>query len=332
MPSPFDVTVASNLVSLDNKREGVATFTVHNNTRRRLRAAARVTTTPADGAGWVTILPPENGSVTGGTTRDFPIDSTQQYQVKIAVPMDAPPGSYTLKLVVADEVNPDDNFTESPEVQFTVREIPKEAPKPLPGWLIPAIIIAVLVIVALVVGVVVLSNQPEPTPTPTPEPTATVALGPCTITMTNAQFTYQQPDTISNTLFDQVQAGTQWIATGRSADNGWWSVEQYGVNVWLQTSLLTTTADVTGDCGSLPAVCLLAMNADADVYTKPSQANVYTQAHAGWQFVPTGKLADDSWWQFSYNGQETWIPANIFGTRATPSGDCASLPVVSAPA
>lgn len=324
MPSPFDITVASNTVNLDNRREGVATFTVHNNTRRRLRAAAQVTTAPADGARWLTILPPDNGSVTGGAVRDFPIDGTQQYQVRIAVPMDAPPGSYTIRLLVADEVNPDENFTESPEIQFTVREIPKEAPKPLPGWLIPAIIIAVLVIVVIVGGVVILSNRAEPTPTPT------VVTGPCTITMSNAQFVYQQPDTVANTMFDQVQPGAQLIAVGKSADNAWWQLTYF--DTWIQTSLLPSTATTTGDCSSLPAICLLAVNADADTYTKPSLANVYVRAHAGWQFVPTGRLADDTWWQFNYTGQEIWMPTNIFGSRATVSGDCNALPIVPFPA
>ena len=46
MPSPFDITAASNTVTLDNNREGIAAFTVRNNTRRRLHATARLTTQP----------------------------------------------------------------------------------------------------------------------------------------------------------------------------------------------------------------------------------------------------------------------------------------------
>ena len=124
MSSPFDITTATNTVTLDNRREGVAVFTVRNNTRRRLRAVARVTVAPENGAAWLTILPPEGGSPDTANQREFPIDSTQQIQIKIAAPGDAPPGSYTLKLTLADEVNPDENFTVSPEVLFTVPEIP----------------------------------------------------------------------------------------------------------------------------------------------------------------------------------------------------------------
>ena len=151
MPSPFDITVVANTVTLDNKREGIAAFTVKNNTRRRIRSTAKVTVQPAGGEKWVTILPPEGAAGTDtATVRDFPIDSTQQYQLKIAVPPEAPPASYTLRLTLADEVNPDENFTESPEVLFTVREIPKPEPRPFPVWIIPVVVIALIAIVAII--------------------------------------------------------------------------------------------------------------------------------------------------------------------------------------
>lgn len=151
MPSPFDITVVANTVTLDNKREGIAAFTVKNNTRRRIRSTAKVAVQPAGGEKWVTILPPEGAAGTDTpTVRDFPIDSTQQYQLKIAVPPEAPPASYTLRLTLADEVNPDENFTESPEVLFTVREIPKPEPRPFPVWIIPVVVIALIAIVAII--------------------------------------------------------------------------------------------------------------------------------------------------------------------------------------
>ena len=287
MPSPFDITTATNTVLLDNKREGAAAFTVRNNTRRRVRAILRVTIQPPDGAKWLTILPPDDGS----TVRDFPIDGTQNVQVKIVVPLDAAPSSYTLKLIAADEVNPDDNFSESPDVLFTVREIAKPAPRPMPGWLIPAVIAAVLVIVLIIGGGVILSNRQQPTPTPTPMPSATVVTGPCLITLTGAQFVYQQPDTISNSMFDQVQAGTQLTPVGKSADDAWWKLSYY--DTWLQTSLLTNTATITGNCNNLPPLCLLAITGDTDIYRRPTLSETYAQAHAGYQFVPSGKLAEN---------------------------------------
>src|SRR5829696_8245539 len=165
MPSPFDITTATNTVPLDNKREGMAVFTVRNATRRRLHATVRVSTLPSEGAQWLTILPPEGGDPATASQRDFPIDSTQQIQVKIAVAPTAAPATYTMKLTLADEVNPDENFSTSPDVVFTVREIPKEEPRKFPVWVIPVIVIAVLVIGAIIIGGIALS-RPQPTPTP----------------------------------------------------------------------------------------------------------------------------------------------------------------------
>ena len=170
MPSPFDITTASNTVNLDNHRQGIAAFTVKNNARRHIRAIAALSTQPPDGVKWVTLLPID-GSTDAPNVRDFPIDSTQQIQVRVAVPMDAPVASYKLKLTVADEVNPDDNFTDSPEVVFTIPEPPKPPPSPPPSWLIPAILIAVTVIVVLIIGGYALSHRQQVTPTPTPPST-----------------------------------------------------------------------------------------------------------------------------------------------------------------
>ena len=171
MPSPFDITAASNTVTLDNNRAGVASFTAKNNTRRRIHATARlsinladdkqpITSVPPDALKWLTIVPPPAGSSDTADSREFPIDSAQNYQVNIVVPTTAAPASYKIRLTLADEANPDDNFTDSPEVVFSVREIPKPAPKPFPTWIIPAVLIAIVVIVLIIiVGAKVISDQ-----------------------------------------------------------------------------------------------------------------------------------------------------------------------------
>lgn len=160
MPSPFDITAATNTIALDNKRAGVATFTVKNSTRRRVRAVAKLSTQPLEAAGWLTIRPPEGGGVADNpSVRDFPVEGTLQFHVEVVVPPAALPGSYTVKLIVAEEVNPDENFSESPEVTFVVPEPPKPEQRRSPRWIIPAIIIAVLVIVAIIVVAVVSSNN-----------------------------------------------------------------------------------------------------------------------------------------------------------------------------
>ncbi|MBI1257355.1 MAG: hypothetical protein GC204_07785 [Chloroflexi bacterium] len=170
MPSPFDLTTSTNTVTLDNNRMGVASFTAKNSIRRRFRANAKLTITvdekqspaltlPPDAPNWLTIAPPPTGSSDTAVSRDFPVDSTQVYQVNIAVPATAPAGGYKFKLTLADETNPDDNFTDSGDVVFTVPEIVKKEPTKFPIWIIPAIIIAVIVIIVIIVVAVTSSNN-----------------------------------------------------------------------------------------------------------------------------------------------------------------------------
>ena len=320
MPSPFDITIVSNSVTLDNKREGVAVFTVKNNLRRRIRAQARVTTNPPAAAQWLTILPPDAPSTDPANVRDFPIESTQQLQIKIAVPADGAAGSYTLRLTLADETNPDDLFTESPDVQFTVREIPKPAPTPFPSWIIPAVLIGVAVIVIIILGGVALSNRQQPTPTPS---------GPCLVRLKASQFVYTQPDLVSNSMLDQLQSGAQIVPSAQSADGAWFEFTLYDVDAWVQTSLFTSTADVSGNCAGLPVVCLVMITGDYYLYSKPTNDVNYQNARvtAGYQFRPIGKLPDNSWWQV-YT-QKLWLPTSILGTTAKSSGDCSKLPNVS---
>ena len=165
MPSPFDITTASNTLTLDNNRQGVAVFTVKNNLRRRIHATARVTTTPPlPDSKWVKILPPTDNGANPPEVRDIPIDGSTTIDVQVIVPADASAGSYAMILSVADEIDPDDNFTNSPDVTFTVLEAPKPVPRPFPLWIIPAVLIAVAIIVGLII--VLSRNNSEPIPDP----------------------------------------------------------------------------------------------------------------------------------------------------------------------
>jgi hypothetical protein len=320
MPSPFDITTASNTVALDNKREGVAVFTVKNNLRRRIRAQARVTTQPADAAKWLTILPADATSSDPANVRDFPIDATQQIQIKVAVPADAPPASYTLKLTVADESNPDDLFTDSPDVVFTVKETPKPAPTPIPSWIIPAVLIGVAVIVVIILGGVALSNRQQTTPTPST---------PCVAKLKAPQRVYTQPDNDPSHLLDQLQIGAQIAPTSKSADGKWWGFTLFNVDAWADTAEFTTTADVSGNCDAIPVICLLTITADQFLSSKPNPDPNFQiiQALAGYQYRPIGRLPDNSWWQV-YT-QMAWVPTNMLNQTVKSSGDCSKLPIVS---
>ncbi len=185
MAQPFDIKVDSNTLNLDNAGHGTKSFTVKNLTGRRVHATVTRAVTPDSGAAWAKLQPPlTNLSADGGEgVLDFAIDATQTITVELNVPLPKPipappattpapapaqaadtppeakPGTYTLSITVADDVNPDDNFTPSPDVVFTVPEPQIIKPNPFPVWIIPAIIIVVLVIIAIIAVVVVNNNN-----------------------------------------------------------------------------------------------------------------------------------------------------------------------------
>ena len=162
MANPFEITAATNTVALDNKREGLATFTVRNVTRRRVKAVGKLQTLPADSPAmqWITIVPPEaTGTPATTDVRDFGIDASQQYQIRVAASADAAPGSYAFRLVVADEINPDENYTQSPDVMFTVPPPPVQGKKPLPGWLIPLVVVVILIVLGAIALVIAEQNR-----------------------------------------------------------------------------------------------------------------------------------------------------------------------------
>ncbi len=137
MPSsPFAITAATNIVSLDNNRQGQTSFTVSNTTGRAIRGRAHVVVLSAAAGAWVTLV--------GEAERDFASAGSQQYAVQITVPPSTPVGDYTFRLDVVDVANPDENFSEGPTIRFVVAA-PPPAKKPFPWW-----------IVAVVVGVVIL--------------------------------------------------------------------------------------------------------------------------------------------------------------------------------
>ncbi|MEO8395005.1 MAG: CARDB domain-containing protein [Chloroflexota bacterium] len=222
MPSPFDITLATNTVALDNNRQGLVAFTIKNKLHQRIRAQLRVTVQPPIALNWLTILPGDPTSLDPANVRDFPVDNTQQIQVKVAAPADAPAGSYILKLTAADESNPDDNFTDSPDANFTIHETPKPAPALFPTWIIPAVLIGVLVIVIIIL---VASRPSDPLVIPTPTsipptefiPTATIPPLPTNLVAGLIQLDTTPPicGRLFKVFFDVANLGTQpTVASG----------------------------------------------------------------------------------------------------------------------
>ncbi len=81
MPPPFDITTASSTVTLDNNRRGMVSFTVKNNTGRRVHSSSTVQTNPPDGSAWLTVVPPNIVTTNPPNVRDFTIDGTQEYAI-----------------------------------------------------------------------------------------------------------------------------------------------------------------------------------------------------------------------------------------------------------
>lgn len=157
MAQPFEITAATNSVVLNNSREGVATFTVRNLTRRHVRAVAKVLPLEPNlpAVSWISIIPLDGAGVAATTdVRDFQPEATQQYRVRVSAPTNATPGSHAFKLVVAEEINPDENYTESPGVTFTLPDLVRPERYRVSRWLIPLVIVvvAVVALIALIVA------------------------------------------------------------------------------------------------------------------------------------------------------------------------------------
>lgn len=75
--------------------------------------------------------------------------------------------------------------------------------------------------------------------------------------------------------------------------------------------------------------CLLTINSPVNVYTQPTAQVDFLQdqVQAG-ELIPTGRLADNSWWQTNYGG--AWVQTGLIGGALTQSGNC-NLPVVQPP-
>jgi hypothetical protein len=123
----FEVTAAAPEISLDPARRGTASWTIRNLTGRRLRV--RATPRPDAGAAsdWLRL--------DGEPEWTFEVGASQTIAVAVAVPAEAVPGRYAVRLDVAAADNPDDEWAAGPPVVFAVPE-PEARPQSFPWrWL-----------------------------------------------------------------------------------------------------------------------------------------------------------------------------------------------------
>ncbi|MDX2161975.1 MAG: hypothetical protein SF162_11670 [bacterium] len=178
MPGLFEITPSTSTITLDVHRQGTVTFTVKNTTKMRIRGKARLVATPADSAGWYTVKTPSASPTPAGNgqptpadplIRDFAPEGTQSYVVDVTVPPTAAPGDYRVRLELVNEANPDDEYSQSADVGFTIAPVVPPPPPPIPIWIIPVI----LVVLAIIIGAILLLSRPGEPPPPTETPTAT---------------------------------------------------------------------------------------------------------------------------------------------------------------
>lgn len=141
----FSITTPVPSIRMDASRQGTCAFAVTNALERPMRGRATLQPMGATKPEWL--------SLTGPDERAFAAGETHQFSVKLALPPEAPAGSYPFQLVVVNVDNPDEDYTAGPTISF---EAPAAAQpvkrKPFPWWIPAAAAAVVLLIVVMVVA------------------------------------------------------------------------------------------------------------------------------------------------------------------------------------
>ena len=135
----FVVTSASQSASLNPQGQSEVSITVTNNSGKPARGAARPMPLGAANGAWL--------MVTGEKERNFAPNESHQITIRIQAPPDAPPGRYSFRVNLVSVQNPEEDFTEGPEVTFEIKR--SDAPKPpagkFPIWII-FVVLGVLIV------------------------------------------------------------------------------------------------------------------------------------------------------------------------------------------
>jgi len=140
MPRLFSVTTATDTLHLDRKRQGEAAFTVTNASGRPLRGRALLQSEDPAAEGWL--------SLDGEPERNFPIASTEQFNVRINVPPEARAGSYPFRLDMVNVKRTDEDYSRGQSITLEVPEAEPET-KSFPTWVllvaVPVLLLGVFV-------------------------------------------------------------------------------------------------------------------------------------------------------------------------------------------
>ena len=240
MPHNFAITSASNSATLNAQRQGDATFTVSNTSGQAQRGRASVVAQQPASAGWL--------SVAGEVERDFAPGATQQYSVKINVPPNAPPGTYSFRLDMVGVENPDEDFTEGGPVTFSV-PAPVAAPpnRRFPIWIpIVAMIVVLLIAGSIIAAIVANMNRPPARVTSATAIAMPIVDLTATAQVANATATAQANATLSTQSTATAAALGSATATALAAYarfNGQWNIDTPNAEPSLTRLDITNTGD-----------------------------------------------------------------------------------------
>jgi hypothetical protein len=91
-------------------------------------------------------------TIAGDTERDYPVNGTEQFTVKVAVPQDVATGQYSFRLDAINVANPDEDSVHGPAVAFEVTNKPIPIPTVRKGYLATLIGGAVGALAGLAIG------------------------------------------------------------------------------------------------------------------------------------------------------------------------------------
>ncbi|MCL4248830.1 MAG: hypothetical protein KJ065_11855 [Anaerolineae bacterium] len=188
----------------------------------------------------------------------------------------------------------------------------------------------------------------------------------CTVTPVGGAVNVRQSASVNAVILGALPAGVAAPVIGISPDGTFYFIEVSGVQGWVSFSVVASSGNCDVPFVNPPPVtpqpsaptatalpfptatplpqptapapvvtpepsgpCLITITAPTNVYTTTTATieNLQDQAQAGYQMIPTGRLADNSWWKTNYGN--AWIQTSTFGATATVSGDCSGLPIVS---
>lgn len=151
--SSFTITAKTRAFQLDPQGKGVCTFTITNSGKAALEGRVRLTPTGQNPAvaEWLSIAEP--------VEQAYKPNEERAYSVAIAVPPDAPGGTYLFRAEAYSVANPNDDYVGGPEFSFTVlRDAPAQPSKGFPLW-IPFTALALVIAIGALVAVFVMMDE-----------------------------------------------------------------------------------------------------------------------------------------------------------------------------